>query len=83
MNSKKRKYTFGSGCENIPNEEFCNQAGEYNKMGCEWKGGICKSVENFVGQRCNQPTEKFITTQTHDGESCKGGLCVRWWRAKN
>lgn len=76
MSSKKRKYTFGSGCENIPSKELCNQAGEYNGMGCAWKGGRCES---------DPPTEENFTqiqAQTHDGQSCKGGLCVRWWRAK-
>jgi hypothetical protein len=95
--SKKRMYTFASGCENIPDKNSCVRAGATHARGCQWDGGRCMSVENFTpvaahaGERCSGgkclrwwdagSSEKF-TAQTHDGEACQGGHCLRWWRAK-
>jgi len=96
-NSKKRLYTFASGCKNIPDETKCNRAGATHGRGCEWIEGTCSDIENFEmptysGESCSDghcmrwwnadSKEKFKEKQTHDGETCKAGHCMRWWRAK-
>lgn len=70
MSSKKRMYTFASGCENIPNENACNQAGGTHGYSCTWSNGSCKtSKENF-------------TQPNNGGEVCSNaGYCMRWWNA--
>ena len=80
MSSKKRKYTFGSGCENIPSKELCNQAGEYNGMGCAWKGGRCESVENFVSPEPVDPCSVHDKPMTCDGMFNLSGDCE--WGAR-
>ena len=71
MSSKKRMYTFASGCENIPNEDACNQAGGTHGYSCTWSNGSCKtSKENFT-----QPNK-------NGGQVCSNGYCMRWWNAE-
>ena len=47
-NIKKRRYTFASGCQNIPTQQACTKAGGTHGYSCVWKNGRCASLESFV-----------------------------------
>ena len=41
-----RKYTFSSGCKNIPSEKYCNAAGGVDGYSCMWQNGKCNETKD-------------------------------------
>lgn len=68
-NIKKRRYTFASGCQNIPNQQACTKAGGTHGYSCVWKNGRCASLESFVpaGQPVQDPCSVHTKPMTCDG----------------